>query len=489
MTFQPTQIDFLAYLPETILFGMGMVVLLLELFRKGTSTQHLAMVSLLALAAAGFADLNNLGHGYKGFLGQITSDDFSVAFDLIFLSIGALTILLSMRFLSHRGIQDGEYYVLILFAVGGMMTMAASLDLLMMFIGLEILSIASYIMAGMLRRNTKSNESALKYFVLGAFSTGFLVYGMVMIYGATATLNIREIGVALAQPGATQNPYVWFGLGLLLVGFGFKLSFVPFHMWTPDVYEGAPTAVTAFFAAGPKAAGFAALVRLLLEGLAPLRPEWTTILWVLAALTMTLGNVVAIQQNNIKRMLAYSSIAHAGYMLVAVVVGSHESVSAIVFYIMAYTVMNMGTFAILILVSDKTQERLTFEDFRGFGYVSPLLGAAMFIFMLSQMGIPLTGGFVGKFQIFKAAIDKDFIWLTVIGVLNSVISVYYYLRIVVVMYMQPPTGDSIPSKPMVDAPLAAVVAISLVAVLYLGILPSDWLSFSAQSVSSLLTHF
>ena len=489
MTFQLTQIDFQTILPSMIMFGMGMVVLLLETLRRSGSTTPLAVVSLLSLAAAGYASAVQLGWGGQGFSGSVIADDFSLAFNLVFVTATALVILISIPYLEKSGLKYGEYYALLLFATGGMMVMGSSLDLLMIFVGLEILSISSYILCGMLRADVRSNESAMKYFLLGAFATGFLLYGMVMIYGATGTIHLRKIGAALAQPEMYSNPYIWFGMGLLIVGFGFKLALAPFHMWTPDVYEGAPTAVTAFLSVGPKAAGFAALIRVMIEGLGRMHNEWDMVFWVLAALTMTLGNVVAIQQNNIKRMLAYSSIAHAGYILAALVVATEEGLGAILFYSLVYVFMNIGVFAILILAATPKNERLTFDDYKGFGYVSPLLGLAMFVFMLSMMGIPLTGGFVGKFQIFKAVVDQGYIWLAIVGVLNSVVSVYYYLRIVVVMYMQPQDSKSINEKPPFSLPLAVAITASLAGVVFLGILPAGWMEFSSHSVSVLVASF
>jgi NADH-quinone oxidoreductase subunit N len=269
------------------------------------------------------------------------------------------------------------------------------------------------------------------------------------------------------------------------VGFGFKIALVPFHMWTPDVYEGAPTPITAFLSTGPKAAGFAALARILVEGLSAAQVEWSAVLWVLAVLTMTLGNVIAIQQTNIKRMLAYSSIAHAGYILAALVVGGPEGLSAVLFYTLAYAFMNTGAFAILILASARGKERLVFSDYAGFGFVEPAVALAMFLFMLSLAGIPLTGGFTGKFQIFKAAIDQGYIWLAVIGVLNSVVSIYYYLRIVVVMYMQPAEPGSLSAPAPASVPLYAAIAVSALGVLYLGVFPSSVLELSLRSVAIL----
>ncbi len=477
--------DFLTILPELILCGVGLLVLVFDMFGSGRGTANVAGLSLIGLLVAGYAEVSLLGQQLEGFFGTMSADDYSIAFELIFLAVTGFTVLLSMRYLDDRGMDYGEFYALLLFATAGMMLMASALDLLMIFVGVEILSISSYVLCGMLRHDLKSNEAALKYFLLGAFATGFLLYGMVLIYGATGTIRLREISTALSQESTYVNPLMWIGLGMLLVGFGFKIALAPFHMWTPDVYEGAPTPITAFLSAGPKAAGFAALIRILVEGLGAMQPQWSQVLWLLAVITMTLGNVVAMQQDNIKRMLAYSSIAHAGYILAALVVGGPEGLSAVVFYSLAYTFMNTGAFGILILASDRERERVTFDDFRGFGFVSPALAIAMFIFMLSLAGVPLTAGFAGKFQIFKAAIDKDFIWLAVILVLNSVVSIYYYLRIVVVMYMQPATEASIQERPQVSVPLYVAIAAALGGVLYLGIFPSQWIDLSLQSVSLL----
>ena len=478
--------DFFAILPEIILMVMGMVVILIELFGTGRDTRNLAYLSLLAVGVAAYADFLLLGRQLEGFFGTVSADDFSIAFELVFLAVTALTILLSIRYLDDRRLNRGEFYSLLLFAAAGMMFLASGLDLLMIFIGLEILSISSYVLCGMIQHDLKSNEAALKYFLLGSFATGFLLYGIVLLYGATGTINLREINAALGQEEVYENPLIKFGLGFILVGFGFKVALVPFHMWTPDVYEGAPTPITAFLSTGPKAAGFAALVRILFEGLGELQAEWSQVLWVLAAVTMTVGNVIAIQQENIKRMLAYSSIAHAGYILVAIVSGGQDGLASVIFYAMAYTLMNFGAFAILILASDKGRERVLFSDYAGYGYVSPVLGAAMFVFMLSLAGIPPTAGFAGKFMIFRAAIDQGFVWLAVIGVLNSVVSLYYYLRIVVVMYMQQPGADSIrePSPPSVS--LYGALSVTFLGVFYLGIFPSDWIELTLRSVSMLV---
>ncbi|MBI4083620.1 MAG: NADH-quinone oxidoreductase subunit N [Candidatus Lambdaproteobacteria bacterium] len=486
MSFTLSAADFLSVLPESILFAMGMVVLVFEMFGTGRDTRNLAYLSLLSLLVSGFALHRLAGRGITGFGGSITADPFAIVLGMIFLLVVALIVLVSIRYLHDRGVGHGEYYALLLFACGGMMLMVSSTDLLTIFIGLEILSISSYVLCGLIQGDLRSNESALKYFLLGAFATGFLLYGMVLLYGATGSIRLPEIAAAVNRSEVRGNPMIWYGLGLILVGFGFKIALVPFHMWTPDVYEGAPTPVTAFLSSAPKAAGFGALIRILTEGLGALTPEWSQVLWVVAALTMTVGNALALQQDNIKRMLAYSSIAHAGYILVALVAGGRDSLGGVLFYLLAYAFMNSGAFAVLILASSPVRERVTFEDYRGYGYVEPALALAMVVFMLSLTGIPLTAGFAGKFQIFKSAIDKGYVWLAVIGLLNSVVSVYYYLRMIVVMYMQRPTAEHPPERVVPSVPLYVAVAASALGVLYLGVFPAGWLELSVRSVTSLL---
>ena len=485
MTHTLSATDFLAILPELIVIGMGMVVIVFDLFGRGRDTRKLGYLALFSLAAAAYAEVALFGKGLQGFGGSVSADDYSIAFELVFLLVTAFTVLLSFRYLEDRDLQHGEFHSLLLFACGGMMFMTSARDLLMVFIGLEILSISSYVLCGMIQRENRSGESALKYFLLGAFATGFLLYGIALLYGATGTIILRDIQTALGREAVYNNPLVWLGLALILVGFGFKLALAPFHMWTPDVYEGAPTVITAFLSTGPKAAGFAALARILMEALPAAQGEWSQALWGLSVLTMTVGNVIALQQDNIKRMLAYSSIAHAGYMLAALVAGGRAGASAVLFYSLAYALMNMGAFAIVILASNKERERVTFRDYAGLGYVEPLLAFAMFVFMLSLAGIPLTAGFAGKFQIFKAAVDGGFIWLTVIGVLNSVVSVYYYLRIVVAMYMERPGPESLQTRATVSPTLYAAIVLALAGVFYLGVFPSSSIEVALQSVAAL----
>jgi NADH-quinone oxidoreductase subunit N len=391
---------------------------------------------------------------------------------------------MSIRFLQEEEFEHGEYYVLVLFAAVGMMFMASAADLIIIFLGLETFSLAIYVLAGFFRTQPKSNESSLKYFLLGAFSTGFLLYGIALIYGATGTTNLKGIYEFVRNIPLLTDPLLLIGMGLLIVGFGFKVASVPFHMWTPDVYEGAPTSITAFMSVGPKAAGFAAFLRVFLYALSSLQTDWVWILWVLAVLTMTLGNVVAIAQKNIKRMLAYSSIAHAGYILVAMVAASELGTASVLYYILAYAFMNLGAFGVVILYGRKGEENIQVSDYSGMASKYPLLAAAMAIFMFSLAGIPPTAGFVGKFYIFSAAVKAGYIGLAIIGVLNSALSVYFYLRVTVMMYMRNPEKEFA----RLDMSPAMVIAliISVLGTLQMGITPSQYLDLARQSILALM---
>jgi len=392
--------------------------------------------------------------------------------------------LISIPYVRRTGMDRGEYYALLLFSTLGMMIMAGSLDLITIFLGLETLSISLYILAGFLREQLKSNESALKYLLLGAFASGFVLYGIALIYGATGSINLKRVAEVVAAGKVASPTLLIIGMGLLIIGFGFKVASVPFHMWTPDVYEGAPTSVTAFMIAGTKAAAFAAFLRILMTALPVLQPDWSRILWVLAVLTMTVGNVVAIAQSNIKRMLAYSSIAHAGYILVALVAAGKLGSGSVLFYLVAYTFMNLGAFAVVVALARQEGERLTIDEYAGLGLRYPFLGAAMALFMFSLAGIPPTGGFMGKFYIFSAAIQANYIGLAVIGVLNSVISAYYYLRVTVVMYMG--QGEAEPAAGRLSPALTLAVLIAIVGTLQLGLFPSRIFEVALRSVGALL---
>ena len=471
-------------LPMLLVAGAGLLVLLLDPFTPPDRRDRLAVLSLVGIVAATVAVLLRRGQAEIVFGGMLAADGFAVFFNLLFLLVAGLTLLISLPYVQRTGMDHGEYYALLLFSTLGMMIMASSLDLMTIFLGLETLSISLYILAGFLREQLKSNESALKYLLLGAFASGFVLYGIALIYGATGSINLRRVAEVVASGKAASPWLLTIGTGLLIIGFGFKVASVPFHMWTPDVYEGAPTSVTAFMIAGTKAAAFAAFLRILMTALPALQPDWGRVLWVLAVLTMTVGNVVAIAQTNIKRMLAYSSIAHAGYILVALVAASKLGNGSILFYLVAYTFMNLGAFAVIIALSRRDGERVSIDDYAGLGLKYPFLGAAMALFMLSLAGIPPTGGFMGKFYIFSAAIQANYIGLAIIGVLNSVISVFYYLRITVVMYMS--QGEAEPATGGLSPALGLAVLIAILGTLQLGLFPSRFLDVALRSVGGLV---
>ncbi len=477
------QINWNAIGPELIITITAMILLLLSFGVRSRSKELIPYLSLVGIIIALVYTLALWGRQEYGFQNFLILDNYALFFKIVFLLTAALTILMSIRYLQEEGFDYGEYYALILFATVGMMLMAAAADLIIIFLGLETFSLSIYVLAGFFRNQPKANESALKYFLLGAFSSGFLLYGIALIYGATGTTNLKKIYDFVSKIPALPDPLLLIGMALLIVGFGFKVASVPFHMWTPDVYEGAPTSITAFMSVGPKAAGFAAFLRVFLYALSSLQTDWSWVLWVLAVLTMTLGNIVAIAQKNIKRMLAYSSIAHAGYILVAMVAANELGVASILYYILAYAFMNLGAFAVVILYGRKGEENINISDYSGLASKYPLLALAMAIFMFSLAGIPPTAGFVGKFYIFSAAVKAGYIWLAIIGVLNSALSVYYYLRVTVMMYMRP-VEKEIKLEP---APaLIIVLIIAVFATLQIGIVPSPYLDLAKKSIVALM---
>ena len=463
-------VNFAAIMPSLVLTCFGMALLLVAVFSRPGRTTHIAWGSIIALVVTGVFAASGWNNPQFGFAGHVALDNFATFFNFTFLFAAGLTILMSDEYLKREGYAIGEYYPLILFCTAGAMWMASGTDLMTIFLGLEVLSVALYVLAGLFRNQQRSNEAGLKYFLLGAFSTGFLLYGIALLYGVAGTTNVADIGLYLtSHPAVLGNPMTVAGMVLLSTGFLFKVAAAPFHMWTPDVYQGAPTPVTAFMSAGPKAAAFAAFVRILILGLSGLHAEWGPMLWLLAVLTMTIGNVAAIAQTNIKRMLAYSSIAHAGYALVGLVAANEVGLSGIFFYMLAYTFMNIGAFAVLVLAGKEGEENLTLEGFAGFGFKRPFLGVAMAICLFSLMGLPPTAGFAGKFYIFSGAIKAGFVWLAVIGVLNSAVSLYYYLRVMVYMYFREPTEDYGWVKLHAGALISLVLC--LAGIFYLGILP------------------
>jgi len=395
-----------------------------------------------------------------------------------------VAVLQSWDYVKRTRINHGEYYALLLSATLGMILMAASSDLITIFLGLELMSLALYVMVGSRRDQLESNEAALKYFLLGAFASGFLLYGIALIYGATGSTNLRGITAFMSDSPLGRSPLFITGALLLLVGFGFKVAAVPFHMWTPDAYEGAPTSVTAFMSAGAKAAGFAALLRVAGTALTVAEIDWRPILTGLAILTMTVGNVSALLQTNVKRMLAYSSIAHAGYVLVALAAGGTQGASAALFYLAVYSFMNLGAFGILALLGRGQDERVLISDLAGLGFRQPLLGLAMTVFMISLGGIPPTAGFMGKIYVFGAALDAGLVPLVIVGVLNSVVSVFYYLRITVAMYMQEPQGEPVAVSWSVPAVVGVLVALALT--IWWGIQAQDLLVQAQRSVLGML---
>jgi NADH-quinone oxidoreductase subunit N len=434
-----TQLNFQTILPLTLLTAWACVLLLLDLLvpkdRKGIT----ALLAALGLAVALGFTLSQIGSESAGFNGMVALDGFSTFVNALLLVSGLLGIALAYGYVRRMGIERGEYYTLLLFSVIGMMLMAQAADLIIVFLALELLSIPLYVLAAFARPKVESEEAGMKYFLLGAFSTGFVVYGIVLIFGATGSTSLAAI-VASAS-GSASGLLLTIGAALLLIGFGFKVAAVPFHMWTPDVYQGAPTAVTAFMSSGAKIAGFAALLRVFATAFPSIAADMTGIFWLLSALTMIVGNLVAISQSDIKRMLAYSSIAHAGYILMAFVpYGNPEvrdvSIAAGLFYLVSYAITNFGAWGVVIALEKKEGRGLAIEDYNGLAQRHPALAAAMTIFVLSLIGFPPTIGMVGKFYLFRAVIDGGFTGLAIIGVLTSLVSAYYYLRVVVNMYMR-----------------------------------------------------
>jgi len=472
-TFQP--IDMLRVLPEIILCGFGILVMVLDPFIAPLRRSLLGWLALAGILAAAGGTFWISDHPGLAFGKAIAADEFSFYFFYLFLLVAALTVLGSVNYLERDGIQHGEFYALLLMGTAGMCFMAASTDLIMVFIGLEISSISTYILVGFRRSDPLANEASFKYFLLGSFATAFFLYGIAFVYGLTGTTNLLELS------GRLPHPEQWTMLGrvallLMFVGLAFKLSTVPFQIWTPDVYQGAPAPVTAFLSVGPKAAAFAILLRIFLGGLVSAASTSFWIVWISAILTMSLGNLAAIWQTNIKRMLAYSSIAHAGYVLVGVAAGGKEGTSAVLFYLTAYALMNVGAFVLIAHLAGDDELSTQIQDYTGLAYLRPGTAACLTVFLLSLAGFPTTAGFFGKFFLFRAAIHSHLIGLTIIALLNSVVSVYYYLHIVVAMYMR--EGTTKASGTALPTALRTALAVSLVGIFYLGIFPNVFLSLS-----------
>ena len=475
-----------AVLPETIVAVAGVIAMVYDSFvpKQRYVTGAISLVGL-TLAAIVLYIMWGESASANAWNGMIATDNLRLSFSFVALFVTALTILISSVWVDRENVPVGEYHALLLFGTVGMMFMASGNDLVILFLGLETLSIATYVMAGLRKSDLKSNESAIKYFILGSFASAFLLYGMALIYGATGSTNIPEIAARTANPNFPALLLI--GAAMMVIGFGFKAAVVPFHVWTPDVYEGAPSPVTAFMMAGPKASAFASFVRVFVLGFplvagaqasTYLHESWITALSIMAILTMTIGNIAAIAQNNVKRMLAYSSIAHAGYALVGFLGAGmaltaakrDEAIAAVAFYMLTYAVTNLGAMAIVTLLAQKNDRRTAFEDYNGIGFRSPVLAFALSLFMLSLLGLPLTAGFMGKVLVFRPALEAGnalMIVLVVVAVVNTAISAYYYLRLIVVMFFRERTTDW--AAPRIPNALAAVLIITVLGVLYFGI--------------------
>src|SRR5262250_3581063 len=476
-------VNLLPLLPATQVLLTAFVVILLDLFLKENEKGLLAWIALLGLVLCGVETVLLWGSQDGAFGDTLLLDNFALFFTQIFLGAAGLTILASIHYIRATKIYEGEFYALVLFATVGMIVMAAANDLIVFFLGLETMSVAVYILTGMWRASSRSSEAAMKYFLIGAFATGFLLYGIALIYGATGSTNLNEISANLVEPMTEWPLYLAGGVLLLLIGFAFKVGAVPFHFWIPDVYEGAPTPVTGFMSVAVKAAAFAAWARILMHKLAPFDSDWASALWVLCILTMTVGNLLAITQSSVKRMLAYSSIAHAGYLLIALVVGEEWGGLPLLFYLLAYACMTAGAFAVVTSLSENNRTREDYSDFAGLGFKRPFLGMAMSLFMLSLAGFPPLAGFTGKFYIFRSAVLSGHTPLAIIGVLNSLLSVVYYLRVIVSMYMEEGGAGA---KSWGQSPhLYIAIALAAVGTLYLGIVPAKALEWSRISFFSI----
>ncbi len=492
MSLESLGINYSAVMPEIILALTGIVLMLVEAFAPGRGKPRAGVISLVGLLVALVATWQLWGAPPQlAFAGMIIVDGVRSLFTVIVLIAVALSVLLAWNFLDEERIRPADYFALIMFCAAGMTLLTCSHDLVVVFLGIETVTISTYVLAGFRRDDLRSTEAALKYFILGAFSSAFLLYGIALVYGATRTTNLAKIQTVLNGPmGDPDKAVMLAGAAMLLIGFGFKVTSVPFHIWTPDVYEGSPTPVTAFLSAGPKAAGFAAFLRVFsltfsgefgAEGAGRvLQADWISALSVMAILTMTFGNLIAISQTNIKRMLAYSSIAHAGYVLLGIVAKDWRAVA---FYMLAYTIMNLGAFAVVALIARRQDEKVLIEDYHGLGFLQPGLSFPLTVFLISLTGIPGTAGFVGKFWLFKSAWEAGFKVLVLAAVINTVVAAYYYLYVVIVMFFREP------KKEIEPVPLPRVFALTLAMTMfgtfYLGLLPSRAFQFLSEAQTAL----
>jgi NADH-quinone oxidoreductase subunit N len=466
--------DLLAMGPFTVVVGVALVVILVDALSP-RSTQTVFWLSVAGFLTSCLTAFAGVGSPGKAFGGMVTTGGYASYFAMVFSVAGLLSVLLSRGYLKEQSMEHGEYYALLLLSEAGMMLMAASADLIMFFLGLELMSICFYILAGFARGRPTSNEAALKYFLLGAFATGFLLYGISLVYGSTGTTAIATI--VEKAPLLARSPLFVIGLGLLVIGLAFKVAAVPFHMWVPDVYEGAPTTVSGFMSTGGKAAAFSAFLLIFAPGLIQGIGAMRDVLAAVAALSMVTGNVLAISQTNIKRMLAYSSIAHAGYILTGIVAANVAGTNGVLYYLLAYTVMNIGAFGVLGALETAAGGRLTFDEYAGLSGTKPLLAGLMALFMFSLAGIPPFAGFFGKYYVFAGAVQAGYTWLAIVGVLMSVVSAYYYLRLVVQMYFR---DQTLAIEASVPALSMAALVVSAMGILGLGMFPSSVLGITTH---------
>ncbi len=473
--------------PMAVVFGWASVLLLIDLFvippDQKRVTGYLAMVGLV-VAAIVAAPLWGTQASFSSSVvhpsGMVVMDNYALVLTWIFLLIGVITIAISLDYLPRQGIEQGEFYPLIMFAIGGLILVAQGTDLIILFLGIELLSITLYVLTGFAYPRLTSQEAAMKYLILGAFAAGFFVYGIALVYGAVGTVNLFEIGAALSGSGELVNrELLLIGAGLILVAFGFKIALVPFHMWTPDVYEGSPTPIAAFMSVGTKAAALAALLRILQMSLPELREIWQPVLAMLAVLTMVVGNLGAIAQTNVKRMLAYSSIGHAGYLLLGVMAVGGQGTQAFLFYVLAYTLTNLGAFGVLIALEQRGESAWSIDDFDGLWQRQGMLAIAMAIFMLSLAGVPPTAGFIGKFYVFAAAWESGLGWLVVVGVLTSAIAAFFYLRVIVRMFMYEPVREV---QPLLYRGLMIGIGFAVVGTLLFGLVPTPVVDLVQRTV-------
>ncbi|MCU1259096.1 MAG: proton-translocating NADH-quinone oxidoreductase, chain [Bryobacterales bacterium] len=478
----PRTEEIIRLLPELILSAAGtfmMVLIPLAKDRYPSLFGNFSIVAILSAIAASLFAFTNPGTAFSDLM---VVDGFATFFRVLVLSVGITTVLSSYRFLHREGTDPGEFHALILFSLAGQCLMVSANSLIMIFIGLEISSIATYILCGYLRDDKRANESALKYFLLGSFATAFFLYGIAIVYGATGSVALTDIRRVLISAASPPVAMIGIAIALMLVGILFKISAAPFQVWAPDVYQGAPTPVTSFMSAGPKAAAFAIFLRIFMTAFQSDAHGWAPLVWLSALLSMTIGNFGALLQNNIKRIMAYSSIAHAGYVLVALAACSEIGTAAAMFYLAAYACMNIGMFAVVVHLSGKGERHLSIEDFAGLGVTQPVTAALLTVLILSLIGVPLTGGFFGKFYIFKAALQSNLVWLTVLGLLNSAVASYYYLRILVMMYMREP-GEVTSNIEPLPFTLQAALFLPVLGTFILGVFPGALINFANHSAA------